>query len=58
MKDGYVLDFTNSECERFILDNLGINIYDDCYCERGNSKANRLRVFWNKKSNWVVKKLL
>lgn len=58
MKEGYVLDFTNSEFERFILDNVGINIYDDYYCERGNSKANRLRVFWNKESNWVVKKLL
>lgn len=45
MKDGYVLDFTNSEFEGFILDNVEINLYDDYYCERGNSKANRLRVF-------------
>lgn len=56
MKAGYVLDSTNFKFDRFILDNVGINIYDAYYCERGNLKSNGLRVFCNKELNWVVKK--
>jgi len=55
---GYVLDFSNRTFQEFILDNVGIDIYDSEYDYASGSKANRLRAFWNKESNYLVSKLV
>jgi len=58
MSSGYVLDFSNRTFQEFILDNSGLNIYDAKYDYASGSKANRLRAFWKKESNYVVGQLL
>lgn len=58
MESGYVLDFSNRTFEDFILDCIGIEIYDSKYDHASGSKANRLRAFWNIESNYNVGKLL
>jgi hypothetical protein len=58
MGSGYVLDFTNRTFADFVNDSSGRDIYSDRYDSAGNSKANRLRVFWQKEDNKVVGKLL
>jgi len=54
METGYVLDFTNKSFERFFSNTLDIEIYDDKYGIYGNSKANRLRAFWDKELDEIV----
>lgn len=56
MESGYVLNFTNSKFTDFFLENFNINIYDEKYSDKGDSKAKRLRTFWKKKSNLLVAK--
>lgn len=58
MGSGYVINFSNRTLQEFILENTGIDIYDDKYDYASGSKANRLRAFWNKESNYIVGKLL
>ena len=58
MDSGYVLDFSNRTFEEFILDNIGVDIYADKYDYASGSKANRLRAFWTKESNYLVSKLI
>lgn len=58
MGSGYVLDFSNRTFEEFILESVGIEIYDEKYDYASGSKANRMRAFWEKESNYFVGKLL
>ena len=58
MGGGYVLDFSNRTFQEFIMDCLGIDIYDNKYEYASGSKANRLREFWRKEPNYTVGKLL
>lgn len=58
MGSGYVLDFSNKTLQEFILENLHIDIYDDKYDYASNSKANRLRAFWNLEPNYLVANLI
>lgn len=58
MKSGYVLDFTNSSFKDFIYQNTKMNIYDDKYNAKGDSKAKRLREFICLESDQVVGNLL
>lgn len=58
MGGGYVLDFSNRTFQEFILENTNLNIYDEKYNYGTGSKANRLRAFWDKESNFTVGKLL
>ena len=51
MDGGYVLDFTNRTFDEFFKEEIGVSIYDERYFYRSNSKANRLRAFWNSASN-------
>jgi hypothetical protein len=57
MGGGYVLDFSNRTFDEFVIDSVGINIYDAKYADGGESKANRLRTLWRKESNYTVGKL-
>ena len=58
MEGGYILNFSNRRFQDFVFHNTGIDIYDDKYEERGTSKANRMRIFWETESNHLVGKLL
>jgi hypothetical protein len=58
MQGGYVCDFTDRTFGDFILETTGVDVYEDGYNELGTSKANRLRLFWKKESNYLVSKLL
>lgn len=58
MGTGYVLDFTNNSFERFFRNTLDTEIYDDKYSIYGNSKANRLRAFWDIESDEKVGRAL
>ena len=53
MGDGYVLSFTNMSFKQFFSD-FGVDIYDDRYKFHGNSKANRLRAFWDIETDELV----
>jgi len=54
MSGGYVLDFNNSTFSEFLLDQANIDIYGSKYDGGGDSKAKRLRTFWNVESDHVV----
>jgi hypothetical protein len=58
MRDGYVLDFSNASFRRFIIDAVGVDIYQDRYNYSSGSKANRLRAFFEKENDVLVGKLL
>lgn len=58
MGSGYVLNFSNRTMEEFFIDNVGIEIYNDKYDKASNSKANRMRAFWELEDNYTVGKLL
>jgi hypothetical protein len=58
MEDGYVLDFSNRTFADFMLENTGVDIYDDRYMGATTSKANRLRTFWRIETNYAVGRLL
>lgn len=58
MSSGYVLDFSNASFSNFFAE-LGIDIYDDqSYPNKApsNSKANRMRAFWNAADNQTLAK--
>lgn len=58
MSGGYVLDFTNKNFAQFFQDTVNINIYNDKYNIHGDSKANRLRAFWEIEPDPFVGKVL
>lgn len=58
MSSGYVLNFTNQEFAKLIFDTVNIDIYQSKYEMLGNSKAKRLRVFWDIEPNLIVGKVL
>lgn len=58
MRGGYVLDFSNRKFDAFIVDSVQKDIYTNPYARAGDSKANRLRAFWDLEPNHVVGKLL
>jgi hypothetical protein len=58
MSGGYVLDFTNQSFAAFIKETVSISIYDDKYAVHGDSKAKRLRAFWEIESDPIVAKVL
>lgn len=58
MGGGYVLDFSNRTFGDYIYEICNIDIYNSNYEYNGNSKANRLRAFWERESNFTVEKLI
>lgn len=57
MKGGYVMDFSNQTFSEFIYDVTRVEIYDEKYSTYGDSKAKRLRAFWDLESNYRVGKV-
>jgi hypothetical protein len=58
MGSGYVLEFSNRTFSEFFLDSANIDIYDAKYDYGSGSKANRMRAFWERESNYLVGKVL
>mgnify|MGYP001336410670 CR=1 FL=1 len=58
MGTGFVLDFSNRTFSNFVLETTGKDIYGQQYAFKGDSKANRLRAFWETESNYTVSILL
>ncbi len=58
MASGYVLEFTNARFAEFFRECVDIDIYTDKYCFNGDSKAKRLRAFWEVESDPLVGKVL
>jgi hypothetical protein len=54
MGGGYVVDFSNSSFAEFFRDNASVNIYSDKYSIHGDSKARRLRAFWELETDSTV----
>lgn len=54
MGSGWVLDFSNRTITLFVADACGKNFDDPKYNEGSNSKAKRLRKFWEIESDRVV----
>ncbi|USK30819.1 abortive infection family protein [Bacillus sp. CMF21] len=58
MSSGYVLHFNNRTLRDFVIETTGIDIYDEQYSINGDSKANRLRAFWELETDENVSKLI
>lgn len=58
MQSGYVLDFSNPLFHSFFWNNFKINIHDQKYSTYGDSKAKRLRAFWDIENNQLVAKVI
>ncbi|MCM3597197.1 abortive infection family protein [Metabacillus idriensis] len=58
MGSGYVLHFNNGTLRDFVIEMTGIDIYDEQYSIKGESKANRLRAFWEIEADETVSKLV
>lgn len=58
MGGGYVLDFTNTSFLEYFRDRVSVDIYSNKYASHGDSKAKRLRVFWNVEPDQIVGKVL
>jgi len=58
MSSGYVLDYTNTTFAELFRDVVNIDIYDYKYAFNGDSKAKRLRAFWESESDEIVGKVL
>ena len=58
MKIGFVLNFDNKKFQQFFIDTVSINIYDKKYNITGDSKAKRLRAFWDLEPKRVVGKII
>lgn len=56
-RHGYVLDFSNRTFEEFFKDH-DIQIYEEKYASKGNSKMNRLRTFWEIEPDNIVGNVL
>lgn len=58
MDSGYVLDFSNTSFQQFILRVCKLDIYNTKYAFYGESKAKRLRAFWQIESDMIIGKLI
>lgn len=57
MSQGYVLNFSNTTFQHFVLETIEIDVYDKKYDYGSGSKANRLRALWKMEANSKVSKL-
>lgn len=58
MSSGYVLDFSNRTFAEFFRESVRVDIYNEKYAISGDSKARRLRAFWEIETDAVVGKAL
>jgi len=58
MASGYVLDFSNQKFSQFFKDTIQVEIHHQKYAIYGESKARRLRAFWEIEPDPIVGRLL
>jgi hypothetical protein len=58
MSSGYWLDFTNRTFAEFVVDSVGLNIFDARFDFGSGSKANRLQKLWETEDDAIVAKLM
>ncbi len=58
MGSGFVLELTNAQFKSLIYETVNLDIYSNKYEDYGQSKAKRLRAFWEKETNLIVGKVL
>lgn len=58
MASGHVLDFSNNRFAEFFRETVNIDIYASKYAFNGDSKAKRLRAFWETEPGALVGKVL
>lgn len=58
MESGFCLDFGNDRLQEFILKYVNIDIYSSKYQYFGDSKAKRIRAFWEVETNYNVALLM
>lgn len=58
MSSGYVLDYSNATFAEFFRECVQVDIYADKYSFNGDSKANRLRAFWEIEADQTIAKVL
>ena len=58
MSGGYVMDFSNRTFGEFFRESVNINIYSDKYSFNGESKARRLRAFWEIEPDVLLGKVI
>jgi hypothetical protein len=58
MASGYVLDFSNRTFAEFFRESVRLDIYQEKYAIGGDSKAKRLRAFWEIEEDAAVGKVL
>lgn len=58
MESGWCLDFGNDSLQRFVFDNVRLDIYDNKFDKYGGSKAKRIRAVWDKESDYTIGRLL
>lgn len=58
MESGYVLEFSNTSFDNFVIDSVNKSIYEEKYNYASGSKANRLRAFWKIEQSHIVGKLM
>jgi hypothetical protein len=58
MSGGYILDFSNKTFDEFMLDAVGVEIYDEKYNYGSGSRANRMRAFWDQEPSFMVAQAL
>jgi hypothetical protein len=58
MSSGYVLNYNNATFAELFRESVNINIHDEKYAFNGDSKAKRLRAFWEVQTDLLVGKVL
>ena len=58
MESGYVSNFSNASFSVFIEESVNKRIYDQKYSTYGDSKAKRLRRFWDTENEQTIAKLM
>jgi len=58
MGSGYVLEYSNATFAELFRESVKVDIYADKYSFNGNSKAKRLRAFWEIEPDSTVGKIL
>ena len=58
MSTGYVLSFSNNSFQRFVVESIGIDIYEGPGYEEYCSKAKKLRKIWKDEPDHVVGRLI
>lgn len=58
MGSGYVLSLSNKDFAELFNSVLKIDIYSDEYADKGNSKASRMRSFWDKHADSEISKII